>query len=181
MKTSSIFVKDRLEVWLTDLESHVFTNEKEKNLFYPIFELDQLYFEPAWSNERWFSLLGTARKFLLLEIKENSKLRGFLLAEVNEGSSFVEIHKVLIVPDCRGRGFGKLLVSLLKEEVIKRSEESIILQVAEDNQKARGLYQHLGFQKIRTLDSYYASGKNALELIWKNDLAMCRQAPLQAQ
>lgn len=75
-----------------------------------------------------------------------------------------EIAKIAVLPDFRGKGFGKLLMDEAFAEFKKRGVERVFLEVREGNVPAVGLYLDCGFQKTRLRKRYYPDGENALEM-----------------
>jgi ribosomal protein S18 acetylase RimI-like enzyme len=58
----------------------------------------------------------------------------------------LNIHDVIVLPEYRGQGIGKRLMTALIEEAENRHCSRITLEVREDNPKAQGLYKSLGFE-----------------------------------
>ena len=61
------------------------------------------------------------------------------------GGDVADVMTVAVVPDCRGRGLGDVLVG----ELVRRAQESgagsVMLEVRADNRPARQLYERHGF------------------------------------
>jgi ribosomal protein S18 acetylase RimI-like enzyme len=57
----------------------------------------------------------------------------------------VEIADVAVAPDCRGRGVGTALITVLMRIAAFAGFESIEICVMQDNVRARALYERLGF------------------------------------
>jgi ribosomal protein S18 acetylase RimI-like enzyme len=63
-----------------------------------------------------------------------------------------------IVPEAQGQGIGKFLLEDLIAQARARSEKTMALEVFEQNTRAVRLYQGLGFQVVRRLYGYTATG-----------------------
>jgi ribosomal-protein-alanine N-acetyltransferase len=62
-----------------------------------------------------------------------------------------------------GRGVGSALLEALIEAARRRSRGQVLLEVREDNARARTLYQHRGFEEIGVRKGYYQpSGVDAI-------------------
>jgi ribosomal protein S18 acetylase RimI-like enzyme len=62
-----------------------------------------------------------------------------------------------VVPQARGVGVGRWLLSRLLEEARGRGERAMVLEVIEGNEPAQALYSSCGFQTVRRLVSYSGS------------------------
>ena len=62
-------------------------------------------------------------------------------------------------PDYHDRGFGERLVGAVAEDA-----KSVTCHARVSNERALGFYQHLGFQIVREIDSYYEDGEGAYYL-----------------
>jgi ribosomal protein S18 acetylase RimI-like enzyme len=56
-----------------------------------------------------------------------------------------------ILPDARGRGIGAVCVRQLLDEAKTRGDQSMTLEVIEQNEPAVRLYEKCGFAKMRRL------------------------------
>ncbi|AAK81570.1 GNAT family N-acetyltransferase [Clostridium acetobutylicum] len=66
----------------------------------------------------------------------------------------VSIFGVGILPEYRGRGFGREMMSMLLEYLIERDYDDIALEVDSNNKRAFELYKSIGFQIEREIDYY---------------------------
>lgn len=126
-----------------------------------IFDIDQGYEFERYSIETIKSSLTNDNYYnILIEVDE--KIIGYLSAikVVDE----CELLKIVIDKNYRGNGYGKLLISSLKEYCKSNHITKIFLEVREDNFTARALYEKCGFVKTSTREGYY-NGINA-ELYW---------------
>jgi [ribosomal protein S18]-alanine N-acetyltransferase len=61
------------------------------------------------------------------------------------------LHKIMVHPDCRGRGIG----SALMREALRRATRSVLLTVDPANGPAVQLYRNFGFEVRERVDGYY--------------------------
>jgi ribosomal-protein-alanine N-acetyltransferase len=80
---------------------------------------------------------------------------GFILARDLGGE--VEILSLGVLPRRRRRGIGRALLDAVVAEAERRSAGSLVLEVATDNQAARGLYAAAGFVQVGRRPRYYRS------------------------
>lgn len=71
----------------------------------------------------------------------------------------VEIGCLAVYPEQQGTGIGRALLERVAQEF---TGCRLLLEVAEDNQAARHLYDQLGFTTYRRREKYYANGRDAL-------------------
>ncbi len=62
-----------------------------------------------------------------------------------------EVIKVGVLKEERGKGLGEILLN----EILKKVELNIILEVRESNKSARRLYEKIGFESIGIRKKYY--------------------------
>jgi len=75
-----------------------------------------------------------------------------------------DLLRVAVGPSARRSGTGRLLVTTLLADAADRGADRVLLEVAETNVAARGLYAALGFAEIHRRRAYYADGGDALVL-----------------
>lgn len=64
------------------------------------------------------------------------------------------IYGLGVLPEYRGLGYGREILSLAIEELMKNNAESIFLQVLTDNKNALNLYKSCGFEERYTMDYF---------------------------
>ena len=60
-----------------------------------------------------------------------------------------------VVEGLRGKGYGTQLIKLLQEKVVKTENQKFVLDVSEENPKAKALYDKLGFKVTQKYLSTY--------------------------
>jgi ribosomal protein S18 acetylase RimI-like enzyme len=68
------------------------------------------------------------------------------------------IHRIRMVgvhPDADGKGIAQSLTRLCIDKAKETGEKTIMLHTAEIMHAARHIYEKLGFQKVRPLDTHY--------------------------
>lgn len=73
-----------------------------------------------------------------------------------------ELLRLAVLPEARGRGFGRALLDRGLERLAWEGITSCFLEVREDNEHARRLYEHAGFLRTGRRCSYYQDGADAL-------------------
>ena len=100
--------------------------------------------------------------FFGLILESDGEFVGYLAATVlfEDG----EIPKIAVLPNFRGKGYGKALMEGAFSEFQVRGAERVFLEVREGNIPAVRLYTGCGFETTRLRKRYYADGENALEM-----------------
>ncbi|MFN8428426.1 MAG: GNAT family N-acetyltransferase [Spirosomataceae bacterium] len=88
---------------------------------------------------------------ILIILKEDGKDMGFVAFEKNyEDSGSTKIHKLYVLPECQGKGFGKNLVEKVIREIADFNQKSLILNVNKKN-PSLNFYEKIGFIKAREI------------------------------
>lgn len=104
---------------------------------------------------------------MILESMEN----GCIMLVAEEGKNIVgygglypsgDITNVAVLPEYRGKGYGKLIVQSLLASAKEHNIECVYLEVRVSNQIAIKLYEKCGFKLINTRKRYYPGGEDAL-------------------
>ncbi len=118
--------------------------------------LDQRCFgdmRQAWSPESVAQLL------------EMPSTHGFLMAVAGDPVAYavlqhagpeLEILMIGVLPEHRQQGLGRVFMDYLIAWGRERGAESVLLDVAEDNEPAKALYGSLGFKLTATRKNYYS-------------------------
>jgi diamine N-acetyltransferase len=108
--------------------------------------LDRLYSAPSLQGV----MADGSQKFLL--VKDKQGYAGFASYGKRQGDPGVfKLHKIYVLPAHQGKGYGKLLIDAVKQQL--RAEDAIMLDlnVNRDN-PAQHFYKKLGFKVIREED-----------------------------
>jgi ribosomal-protein-alanine N-acetyltransferase len=120
-----------------------------------------------WSLDGYRREWESAKGFLL-GLRDNDGLRGVgafwqILEEAH-------ITLLMVHPQYRGRGWGRLLLLALLAEARRRQLERATLEVRASNQVARDLYFSLGFRLAGTRKNYYDDPAEDAQILWLNGL-----------
>ena len=95
---------------------------------------------------------------------EDDQLVGYFAAGqvADEG----ELMSICVLPEHRGKGYGKMLIVHMEEMLKANGTEMIFLEVRESNEPARTLYKSRGFKEIGIRKGYYQdNGENAVVMV----------------
>lgn len=93
-------------------------------------------------------------------VELGGSLYGFVQFQWAAGEA--EIYTLCVAPNYRRQHFGRDLVEGLARHLRERGTTKLHLEVAENNQAARGLYERAGFSVTGLRRNYYADGQNAV-------------------
>jgi ribosomal protein S18 acetylase RimI-like enzyme len=93
----------------------------------------------------------------------NSYLGGYLLATIIDDEA--EILSIGVTPDRQRQGVGKRLLQYFFEHGASQNMTRVVLEVAEDNLSALGLYRDFGFAEFGRRTDYYKQGNQKIDAI----------------
>ncbi|MDB3879962.1 GNAT family N-acetyltransferase [Alphaproteobacteria bacterium] len=93
----------------------------------------------------------------------NSYLGGYLLATLIDDEA--EILSIGVTPDRQRQGVGKRLLQHFFDFGASRNMTKAVLEVAEDNLPALGLYRDFGFAEFSRRKDYYKQGNKKIDAI----------------
>ena len=116
-----------------------------------------------WSAETfWSELARVPAAATYVSVVDDEELLGY------GGMTFIDedahLQTLAIVPELRGRGIGRRVLSGLLRDAVDRGATRCLLEVKPDNEAAIGLYTGLGFEPLGTRPGYYPGGEEALVL-----------------
>lgn len=109
-----------------------------------------------WSASEFADLLADPKNFLI------ARSDGFILGRTVLDEA--ELLTLAVAPTARRHGTGRTLLAAFEAEAQARGAISAFLEVASDNQPARGLYDGAGWQQAGCRRNYYAPGIDGLVL-----------------
>jgi diamine N-acetyltransferase len=125
--------------------------------------LDMMYSEEAYTEQ--LSIKG--HHFLL--VSEDGIFLGFASYELNYLSATAKIHKLYVVPEAQGKGIGQKLLTIIENEAVKNTNDTIVLNVNRYN-KAVHFYQKAGFEKTGEEDINIGDGYLMEDFIMRKDI-----------
>ena len=78
------------------------------------------------------------------------------------------ITNVAVIPEKRGQGIAKKLLSELFLKLSENAGEIVRLEVRRSNENAKGLYKKMGFSEIAVRKNYYADPREDALIYEKN-------------
>jgi ribosomal-protein-alanine N-acetyltransferase len=127
-------------------------------------------FHRGWGEGEFESMLAE-RNTLVHRLKLGRRVAGFIVSRI--GADEAEILSVAIDPRHRGRGLSRDLLLTHLGHLAGRGVRTVFLEVEENNQTARRLYQRAGFATVGRRERYYQQpGGEALNaLLMRRDLS----------
>jgi [ribosomal protein S18]-alanine N-acetyltransferase len=127
-------------------------------------------FHRGWGEEEFERMLNE-RNTLVHRLRKGRKTVGFSVSRM--GADEAEILSIAVAESHRGRGLSKGLLLTHLGHLAGRGVRTVFLEVEENNQPARRLYQSAGFSIVGRRERYYQhSGGEALNaLVMRRDLS----------
>ena len=124
---------------------------------------EELFPEEAWTPEMFAAELAQpASRRLYLVAEEGNTLIGYA-GMMFTGGPQADVVNRAVAPSRWSRGTGTALLTALVDEAARRGCTEVLLEVREDNARARRLYLRQGFAEIGIRRGYYQpSGVDAV-------------------
>ncbi|WP_242916550.1 GNAT family N-acetyltransferase [Pontibacter liquoris] len=131
----------------------------------PILSKEQIdyMFDVIYSEEALAKQLQEGQTFLLL--LEQEEALGFASYSVKEAPAHIyKLNKIYLMPQCQGKGYGKVLITAVEEEVKQLGAKLLDLNVNRYN-RAKQFYERCGYVEHQQEDI-------AIGPYWMNDYVM---------
>jgi ribosomal-protein-alanine N-acetyltransferase len=127
-------------------------------------------FHRGWG-EGEFETMLTARNTLVHRLRMGRKTIGFAVSRM--ATDEAEILSIAVAASHRGRGLSRDLLLTHLGHLAGRGVRTVFLEVEENNQPARRLYERAGFAVTGRRERYYrqASGEQLNALLMRRDLS----------
>ena len=127
-------------------------------------------FHRGWGEDEFERMLNE-RNTLAHRLRIGRKIVGFSVSRL--GADEAEILSIAVAETYRGRGLSNGLLLTHLGHLAGRGVRTVFLEVEENNQPARRLYQRAGFRVVGHRERYYQqSGGDALNaLVMRRDLS----------
>ena len=131
--------------------------------------LHAMSFRHGWSDGEFERMLGE-RTIVAHRATLGRSLHGFILSRLAGGEA--EILSVAVASARRGRGLARALLNLHLRRLAGLGAHAVFLEVDEDNEPARRLYQRAGFREVGRRPGYYQQSRDhaATALVLRRDL-----------
>lgn len=121
-----------------------------------LLDIEAACFESDRLNRRSFHhMLTRAKASLFVAERASGVVAGYGLVLFHTGTALARLYSLAVHPDAAGGGVGAALVD--HAESVTREHECVALrlEVRADNAAAIGLYERLGYRRLRALPHYY--------------------------
>ncbi|MFZ5716608.1 MAG: ribosomal protein S18-alanine N-acetyltransferase [Bradyrhizobium sp.] len=127
-------------------------------------------FARGWGEGEFESMIGE-RNTLVHRLRLGGKTIGFAVSRV--GADEAEILSIAVDAAYRGRGLSRTLLMTHLGHLAGRGIRTIFLEVEENNQPARRLYERAGFTVVGRRERYYKqpNGEQLNALLMRRDLS----------
>lgn len=124
-------------------------------------ELHRLCFDKSWTYDDFHHFLSDERMFLFVH-GVITLPDGLILGRV--AADEAEVLTLCVRNACRRQGVAVRLLQSGIEKAAEMGATHLFLEVSEENEAARNLYQAVGFEQVARRRDYYGNGLNALIL-----------------
>lgn len=109
-----------------------------------------------------YATLLVARLEGLPPLSDSCDIAGSLVQFPTESGETL-LHKIMVHPDCRGRGVG----SALMKAGLQRATSNVLLTVDPNNSAAVQLYRNFGFEVRERINGYYRPHEDRLIMVFQ--------------
>jgi ribosomal-protein-alanine N-acetyltransferase len=136
----------------------------------PLARIHGASFHRGWGEDEFERML-TERNTLVHRLRMGRKIIGFSVSRM--AADEAEILSIAVAGTHRGRGLSNTLLLTHLGHLAGRGIRTVFLEVEENNEPARRLYQRAGFSVVGRRERYYQqSGAEALNaLLMRRDLS----------
>jgi ribosomal-protein-alanine N-acetyltransferase len=133
-------------------------------------DLHRASFHRGWGESEFEQMLSE-RNTLVHRLRLGRKIVGFAVSRF--GADEAEILSVAVAPGQRGRGLSRQLLLTHLGHLAGHGVRTVFLEVEENNQPARRLYDRAGFAVAGRRERYYreAGGQELNALVMRRDLS----------
>ena len=127
-------------------------------------------FHRGWGEAEFEAMLAE-RNTLVHRLRQGRKIIGFAVSRM--AADEAEILSIAVAADQRGRGLSRDLLMTHLGHLAGRGVRTIFLEVEENNQPARRLYERAGFAVVGRRERYYreANGEQLNAVLMRRDLS----------
>ena len=133
-------------------------------------QLHSASFHRGWAENEFESML-TERNTLVHRLRVGRKIIGFAVSRI--AADEAEILSIAVAASHRGRGLSRNLLLTHLGHLAGRGARTVFLEVEENNQPARRLYERTGFGIAGRRERYYQQpgGEHLNALLMRRDLS----------
>jgi len=133
-------------------------------------QLHGVSFHRGWGEGEFDSMLAE-RNTLIQLLQMKRKIIGFIVSRM--AADEAEILSIAIDPGYRGRGLSRNMLLTHLGHLAGRGVQKVFLEVEENNQPARRLYEQTGFAVVGRRERYYrqSGGEHLNALLMRRDLS----------
>jgi ribosomal protein S18 acetylase RimI-like enzyme len=130
--------------------------EQERNI---LMQIDEVSLYPSWIPEQWSGL--SFLPHLLFIGRQDKIINAFALYAHLPQDPQVHLLKIAVTEKARGQQIGTKILSHSWDYWKEQGKTSLYLEVELTNEKAIGLYEKLGLQRLHQKKDYYGAGRDA--------------------
>lgn len=127
-------------------------------------------FHRGWGEGEFGQMIAESNT-LVHRLRVKNRVVGFAVSRL--AADEAELMSIAIDQACRGRGLSRDLLNVHLGHLAGRGIKTVFLEVEENNQPARRLYQRAGFSPVGRRERYYrdSGGQDLNALVLRRDLS----------
>jgi ribosomal-protein-alanine N-acetyltransferase len=120
-----------------------------------------------WSAGQYREEISAPTRLFVVALDDARSIVGYA-GVFAPGGAAADILTVGVVPEYRGQGIARQLMTGITKWAIDQGSIAMMLEVKTDNAAAISLYESLGYSRLNTRKDYFGSGLDAL--VMRKDL-----------
>jgi ribosomal-protein-alanine N-acetyltransferase len=121
----------------------------------------ELFPYSPWSSGQYLEEISAPTRRFVVALDQARSIIGYA-GVFAPGGAEADILTVGVIPEHRGQGIGRQLMTLITEWAISQGSIAMMLEVKTDNETAITLYESLGYAKLNIRKNYFGNGLDAL-------------------
>lgn len=116
----------------------------------------ELFADDAWPAATWWAELAERPRRDYVVVEEDGRVVAY--GGLDHGDEAADVMSIAVAPDAQGRGLGRRVLQELEARAGAGGARGVLLEVRADNDPARTLYSHNGYEDIHVRRNYYQPG-----------------------
>ncbi|MBE5903824.1 MAG: ribosomal-protein-alanine N-acetyltransferase [Pseudobutyrivibrio sp.] len=127
-----------------------FANDRDLDT---IVEIESSSMSCPWSRDSYKEAMDSDHAFIMVATESDSCV-GFAVFYLTVPES--ELPDIVVAEEHRGKGIGKALLDASLRELTSRGVDTVFLEVRVSNERAKALYEKVGFEEIGRRKYFYS-------------------------
>lgn len=116
----------------------------------------RLFTDDAWSAPTWWAELAARPRRDYIALVRDGEIVGY--GGLDLGGEVADVMTIAVAPEAQSRGLGAELLALMVSRAREAGAAYLLLEVRDDNERAKAVYARAGFEVVTVRRRYYQPG-----------------------